>query len=523
MKLQQISRFFVLVVLLLFSACSKDIENLETLPTAGPASTDASAGSWRMNVLTSATQIPVPAPAAVTSDAYRAELEAVKAAQGKLTPEQRQMVAYWSAGGVLRWNQFLRELVARFNLPPTPLPDGTYPTPDAENPFGNPEFPFANPPYAARAYGYVSVGQYEALKAAWAYKYQYNRPAPYQVDNGVVALVPKSDLPAYPSEDAVLSGVSAELLKVLFPAAVREITLKAAEQRQAALLAGKAVASDVSAGLALGKSVAAVVLARAASDGMRTAVGTSAQWKLLEDNTVAKGEIPWKSLDIPSRPPMLPFFGLRQIGNTAVGVRCWNLTDSELISIRPGPPPPTSSQEMAADLAEVKFYARNITRDRLAIVHKWADGAGTYTPPGHWNDIAAEYIAEARMSEVRAARAFALLNMAIHDAGVACWEVKYFYYNPRPAQLDPAIKTATGVPNFPAYTSGHSTFSGAAATVLAYLFPQEANFFHEQAREASMSRVYGSIHYRIDCEVGLEHGKQVAQYTVNAARADNSN
>jgi membrane-associated phospholipid phosphatase len=78
------------------------------------------------------------------------------------------------------------------------------------------------------------------------------------------------------------------------------------------------------------------------------------------------------------------------------------------------------------------------------------------------------------MSEVRAARAFALLNMAMHDAAVACWRVKYKHFNPRPSQLDPSIRTSIGLPNFPAYPSGHSTFSAAAAGVLGYLFPSAA-------------------------------------------------
>ena len=128
---------------------------------------------------------------------------------------------------MLRWNQIMRELVARYNLPPAPRADDTYPVPDANNPFADPNFPFANPPYAARAYSYVAVAQFEALKVAWSYKYQYNRPSPSRVDSGVQALMPASDLPAYPSEDAVLSGVSTELLTRLFPAAVEEITRKA--------------------------------------------------------------------------------------------------------------------------------------------------------------------------------------------------------------------------------------------------------------------------------------------------------
>ena len=149
---------------------------------------------------------------------------------------------------MLRWNEIMLQLVARANLPPAPNPDGTYPVPDANNPFADPEFPFGNPPYAARAYSYVAVAQFEALKAAWHFKYLYNRPAPSKVDSNIKALIPTDDLPAYPSEDAVMSGVNAELMRLLFPAAVEEITLKAGEQRQAALLSGKATASDIAAG-----------------------------------------------------------------------------------------------------------------------------------------------------------------------------------------------------------------------------------------------------------------------------------
>ena len=158
-----------------------------------------------MLVLSGPGQVAPSAPAPVGSDAYRAELEAIKSAQGSLTQEQRDLITYWNGGAVLRWNQILRELVARYNLPPAPRADGTYPAPDAANPFADPQFPFSNPPYASRAYSYVSVAQFEALKAAWAYMYQYNRPAPARVDAGIQALAP-TDLPAYPSADAVRSA-----------------------------------------------------------------------------------------------------------------------------------------------------------------------------------------------------------------------------------------------------------------------------------------------------------------------------
>src|SRR5258705_3621912 len=142
------------------SGCDNTITSSEALPPLQAASLDANAGSWRMIILSGPTQLTVAAPAAETSAAYAAELAAIKQAQAHLTAAQRQSIQYWSSGGVLRWNQILRELVARFNLPPAPRPDGTYPVPDPENPFADPQFPFANPPYAARAYSYASVAQY---------------------------------------------------------------------------------------------------------------------------------------------------------------------------------------------------------------------------------------------------------------------------------------------------------------------------------------------------------------------------
>src|SRR5688572_9513407 len=497
--------YAILLSTVCVTSCDKSIEFSEQLTPLNPSNLDADAATWSMVLMATPDQIAVPAPTDVTSDAYKAELTAIKDAQSKLTKEQQQTIDYWSGGGVLRWNQIFRGLVARYNLPPAPKADGTYPAPDAENPFADPMFPFANPPYAARAYSYVTVTIYDALKAAWHFKYLYNRKSPYKVDDAIQALVPETDLPAYPSEDAVMSGAAAEMLKLLFPASVEEITKMAADQRNAALWSGKASASDISAGLALGKSVAGLFIARARTDGMGAAGGNKAIWEALKLNASSRGDEPWASLETPPRPPMLPLFNK---------VLPWKMTYDQIVAIRPPAPPLRGSSEMDAECAEVKYYTDNLTRERLAIVHKWADGAGTYSPPGHWNDIAAEHIRDAGFSEVRAARAFALLNMAMHNAAVACWDTKYFYFNARPTQLVPAIKTGTGIPNFPAYVSGHSTFSASAAGVLSYLFPAHSSDFEAMATEASMSRLYGGIHYRKDCEGGLALGYDVGEHIV---------
>jgi hypothetical protein len=309
----------------------------------------------------------------------------------------------------------------------------------------------------------------------------------------------------------VLSGVTAEMLKLLFPAAVEEITLKAAEQRQAAMLAGRVTSSDLAAGLALGQAVATAFVARAGADGMRTAGGSPAIWAAMAASATARGEIAWKSMETPPRPPMLPLFG---------NVRAWMMTPTDIVRERPGPPPSTSSELMAREVAEVRRYVDGATREELAIANFWNDGPSTPTPPGHWNLIAQPYIRKAAISEVRAARTFALLNMAMHDAAVACWETKFFYFNPRPSHMDPDLKTLIGLPNFPSYTSGHSTFSSAASELLSYIFPSGAAEFDRQKEEASISRLYAGIHYRADIELGKAHGRRIAGYTVSFARTD---
>lgn len=507
-----IAVFFVLA--LACSSCSKDISSTEILPPVTPANADANAGSWKMIVLTGPTQVPVTAPSPTSDPGYQSELATIKSAQANLTDAQKTAIAYWSSGGVLRWNEIMRELVARSDLPPSPNPDGSYPVPNPANPFANPQYPFSNPPYAARAYSNVAVAQFEALKVAWYYKFLYNRPSPSKVDTSIKSLMPTTNVPSYPSEDAVEAGVNTALLTLLFPTSVDEINAKAAEQQQAALLSGRASPSDIAAGVALGKAVAAIIATRAASDGMRAAGGTAAIWQALADSATARGEIPWISQDGPPRPPMLPLFGQ---------VKPWMMTSTDIVNERAAPPPSTSSSQMKTELAEVKNTVNNLTRDQLATVYKWADGVSTPTPPGHWDAIAAPYISTASYSEVRSARVYALLNMALHDAGVACWDTKFFYFSPRPSQLDPEIKTQTGLPNFPSYVSGHSDFSAAGADVLSYLFPDGASNFNALKQEAALSRLYGGIHYRSDIEAGLTQGQRIGEYTVRFAKSDGAN
>ena len=493
-------------------SCSKTINGrTDNLAPLAPLKTDIDAGAWKTILLAGPTDFPVAAPSAVNSTAYIAELNEIKGYQKNLTSDQQDKIAYWGAGGVLRWNELMRELVAKYNLPPYQNADGTYPFPNANNPFAYPLFPFANPPYAARAYAYVAAAQYDALVAAWYYKKLYNRPAPYVTDPAISAKLPQSTLPSYPSEDAVLAGVTAEMMKLLFPGEIAFIQQKADEEKLSRIMAGVAARSDIEAGEALGRLVAQKFTARARTDKAGAAAGTQTDWSALENNTLAKGEIPWYSLEAPKRPPMLPLFG---------NVTPFLFDPTVTATLRPGPPPLTASDQMKTETAEVYDNIANPTREKMRIVQFWADGVATYTPPGHWNAIAADDFIGKNFSEVRWARNMALLNMSLMDAAIVCWNTKYFYFNPRPTQLNSAIKTLTGIPNFPSYISGHSTFSGAAATILGYIIPERASAYSDMANEASLSRLYGGIHYKSDCTVGLTTGQKVGAYAIARAKSD---
>ncbi|OLY93967.1 PAP2 superfamily protein [Cnuella takakiae] len=497
---------------LLLAGCSKGIEERnDAFPALTPVQADVEAGSWKPVLLSKADEFTLLAPAATNTPAYAAELLEIKGWQANMSNQQKEAIRYWGAGGVLRWNEIMRELVAKYNLPPYQNADGTYPVPSAANPFAYPMFPFANPPYAARAYAYVAAAQYDALVAAWYYKKLYNQQAPYKVDAGIKAMLPQSGVSSYPSEGAVLAGVTSELLKLLFPAEQSLVQQKAAEQQLVYIMAGANTRSEVEAGFALGKMVAQKFVGRARTDNAGKAVGTPADWKQMEADCIARGEMPWKSLELPARPPMLAMFGK---------VKGFLMDSLKVISSRPAPPPSTGSEQFRKELAEIKEFSENPTAERIRIVQFWADGVGTYTPPGHWNAIAAEEFVQKGFSEVRWARNLALLNMAMMDAAICCWDTKFHYFNPRPSQVDPSIKTQTGTPNFPSFTSGHSTFSGAAATLLGYVVPEKAQAFQAMANEASLSRMYGAIHYRSDCEVGLKMGKAIGEMAISRARTD---
>ena len=280
------------------------------------------------------------------------------------------------------------------------------------------------------------------------------------------------------------------------------------------------------AGVALGQRVAEQVLAWRSNDGA--------------DRQVAyfpgRGIGQWQQTPPDYQAPLLPQWPR---------VTCFCLRNAR--QFRPAAPPALNSAEYASSLNQVKalggFHSTARTAEQTEIAWFWLDGQGTVTPPGHWNRIAQTVARSQGNTPVENARLFALLNLALADAGISCWDCKYHFSLWRPihaiwyADRDGNPDTVADLswtpllptPPFPSYTSGHSTFSSAAATMLACFFgTDEVPFaigsedrpgvtrsfasFSAAAREAGMSRIYGGIHYDFDNEAGLASGRTLAEY-----------
>lgn len=267
---------------------------------------------------------------------------------------------------------------------------------------------------------------------------------------------------------------------------------------------------------------------------------------------VADDILLWRSTDgfVPPPPPFLGGMGVGQWRPTPPGLlpgaapQLATMTPWALVSpsqFRPAGPPALTSAEYTADFDEVreigKIDSTTRTADQTEIAVFWA--ANTVVL---WNRIAASVAADRHLTSLENARLLALVNIASADAVIACWDAKYTYVFWRPVTAIPLAATdgnpATAedpgwlpllvTPAFPEYTSGHATLSGAAATVLALYFGDEAEFtftsetapnvqrsytsFTGAADEANESRIYGGIHFRSACRDGRTMGDTIGSF-----------
>jgi len=386
--------------------------------------------------------------------------------------------------------------------------------------------PTYSPPVAARAFGYLGVTAHEVAASG--------SPDLMTLAGQVNGLAPLADRdPGATYDDAVV-------MQAAMAATAHDFFSNTGPTGQRALRAMERTLGDkVSAGLpsdvvdrsrALGKALAAHVFDWSQADG--GAVVENMGFPLTY--SLKDGPSAWvpTSAIRQQQAPLLPNWGRNRPFVLPDGTTC------------PVPPPPAYSEEPGSafhtEAMEVYETSKTLTPEQVEIARFWSDDPMlSPTPPGHWISIGWTILDDRDAGLEESADVMARLGMAQADAFIANWEAKYRHDLLRPVTyirrvIDKSWEPLLITPPFPEYPSGHSTQSGAAASVLTALYGPDVAFaddthiddglpvrtfsnFWEAANEAGISRLYGGIHFRAAIENGLAQGDCVGGH-VNALK-----
>ena len=378
-----------------------------------------------------------------------------------------------------------------------------------------------SPPVAARIYAYTSLAQYEAVR--------YMKPNAASLAANLNGFAPMPQPEANKQYNYILAATKA-FCTVAYNVRIFSDTVLLRYEDSLYSLYKEMLPKDVyERSLAFGDTVGKTILQRAKKDmyketrGMPKYLGSKddGKWQPTAPDYLDAAEPYWQKIK--------PF-----------------ALDS-CSQFRPLPPPVFSKDSNSAFykmVKEVYSISTNLSDTQRTIARYWDDnpfvmqhsghmmfGNKKITPGGHWMGITSIACHKANADALKTAQAYALTSIALFDAFISCWDAKYNYEYVRPITLindwfekgwDAYLQT----PAFPEYTAGHATISGAASTVLSYLFSDNFAFhdnsdstyigmtrdftsFYQAAAEASVSRLYGGIHFRNSLDIGLQKGKLV--------------
>jgi membrane-associated phospholipid phosphatase len=379
------------------------------------------------------------------------------------------------------------------------------------------ETPGHTPPIAARSFGYAGVALYESLLGDMPQHHSLSGQL-----QGLISIPGRKYGNAY-SAPVTANAALARIVKYLFANASttnkdRIDSLESANNK----IYSKAVSEIIfNRSRDYGRAVAEAVFGWSLTDGGHQGYLNN----FPADYTPPVGVGYWTPTPPLNQPAMLPHWGINRPMVAANGIG----------PIDPPMPPAFSTIEGSSfyDAAfEVYTIRLHLSSEQQAIALYWADGGGSFTPPGHNMAIAIQMIRNYDLDLSDAAILLAKLGVAENDAGIVCWRAKFNTNLLRPisyirSYIDPSWMPLINTPPFPSYTSGHSTFSGAAAAILTAeigdnisftdsskitdgLLPRSFINFNMAAKEAAVSRLYGGIHYSFDNENGLKCGQLIA-------------
>jgi membrane-associated phospholipid phosphatase len=378
-----------------------------------------------------------------------------------------------------------------------------------------------SPPVASRAFAYLGVAVYEAVASGSS---QLQSLAGQL--NGLKD-VPQRKADLVYDEAAVLNGAVAFAAQNFFsntgPTGQRALAAMA-KKMQAHVAAGVPRKTFVRSS-AFGEAIARHILDWSMTDGGAHVENLG----FPEKYDLSKGAGHWVPTGTQGlqQLPLLPAWGKN---------RSFAMPASAACTL---PPPPAYSEDKTsafyAEAKEVFDTKNNLTPEQKKIARFWSDDPMlSSTPPGHWVAIALGIFEREHSDIEKSVDVLARLGVAVADAFIGCWQVKFQYDLLRPItyirkQMDPKWDALLITPPFPEYPSGHSVQSGAAALVMTQAFGEKYAFedashendglgrrsypdFWAAAQEAAMSRIYGGIHFRAAVERGLDQGRCIGAY-----------
>ena len=376
------------------------------------------------------------------------------------------------------------------------------------------------PPQAARAYGYVGIAAYEAVRNG------ISGAMTLQGQIGGLSNIPVAD-PIVEYNWAISSNAAvADMMRDMFDVNLTATTrakIDSSEQANLTALSAGVNPDVVTRSVRFGKAVTQAIYESSKTDGGHQSYIDAFQLPY----TLPVGNFCWVATNPAVPSPISPKWG----GNRPF--LALNITN-----VLPDDPSPFSVDASSAfytNAMAVYHQVKNNTAEQVEIAKFWADDPfNTCTPAGHTFNIMTQLLKENSATLEKASVAFAKLSIAENDAFISCWKCKYKYDLIRPVSyikkyIDATFATVIGTPAFPAYASGHSYESGAGSMIFTNMFADASgnydftdysqvqygfatrhyNNFNDLALECANSRFYAGIHVNEDNVEGLKMGKQV--------------
>ncbi len=376
-----------------------------------------------------------------------------------------------------------------------------------------------------RIYAYANVAAYEAAVHGF--------PKCRSLDGQLVALRGLPQPEAGKTYDWRVTSIAAYYLsaqKLLYNYTLIDSMYGA----QLAEIRGEGVPAEViDRSVAYGEAIASSIVKWGSTDGLKAI-------QAREKYTFPKDSTHWAPTPPLFNPPVDPFW--------------YTMRPFTLDSVRQYPvDPPVQfstdhSSQFYKNALEVYNIGRNLTEEEALVAGFWdcnpihanfhghfAFNTRQISPAGHWINITAIACRQKNLDMMESAEAYTLVSLALADGFLSCWAEKYRSNGIRPITyiqryIDSTWKPNIQTPPFPEHSSGHSTISAAAATVLMKLFGpvpfdddtetylgmpiRRFNTFMEAAQEAAMSRLYGGIHFRHGNEAGTRNGKEIGEHVM---------